>query len=300
MTDMNKVSLDKLLSRDDKVDVSNGRLIITPASGKDVPANWLAENEPSIVKEIANLLNLRVYRYTSYSTGNYGKLRKGGVTLQFENILNGDEAFAILNAQLTRKRATKHGNVGAELPKGQFRVSTKHNFYKLWVSTDIKLPARISSFHDYMGKLKSLVFTGNLDSKNKISNETLKPLNVSHEQIITCISQNLPDKIQTTTRQVPYNYQTKIPDKEMIKSHASNDIQGNSSRGVNNYGKSIQGSAVTSNPLSPVSSKSLSLVSSNPKRPEEQTNEEWLQEHNNAEPKRYPRKLWVINDNIEL
>jgi hypothetical protein len=86
----------------------------------------------------------------------------------------------------------------------------------------------------------------------------------------------------------------------MIKSHASNDIQGNSSRGVNNYGKSIQGSAVTSNPLSPVSSKSLSLVSSNPKRPEEQTNEEWLQEHNNAEPKRYPRKLWVINDNIDL
>jgi hypothetical protein len=284
MVDMKKVSLDKLLSRDDKVDVSNGRLIITPASGKDVPANWLAENEPSIVKEIANLLNIGVYRYTGYSTGRYGKHCSEGLTLQFENILHGDEAFAILNVQLTRKRATKHGSVGAELPKGQFRVSTKHNFYKLWVSADIKLPARLSSFHDYMGKLKSLVFTGNLDSKNKISNETLKPLNVSHEQIITCISQNLPDKIQTTTRQVPYNYQTKIPDKEMIKSTAPNDIQGNPSAGANNYGKSIQGSAVTSNPLSPVSSKSLSLVSSNPKRPEEQTHEEWWQAYDNAEP----------------
>jgi hypothetical protein len=274
MNDMNKVSLDKLLSRDDKVDVSNGRLIITPASGKDVPANWLAENEPSIVKEIANLLNIGVYRYTGYSTGRYGKHCSEGLTLQFENILNGDEAFAILNVQLTRKRATNHGIVGAELPKGQFRVSTKHNFYKLWVSTDIKLPARISSFHDYMGKLKSLVFTGNLDSKNKISNETLKPLNVSHEQIITCISQNLPDKIQTTTRQVPYNYQTKMPDKEMIKGLAANDIQSNTNACVNNHGTGIQGNAVIGN--------TLSLVSSDPKRPEDQTCEEWLQDYENA------------------
>jgi hypothetical protein len=70
----------------------------------------------------------------------------------------------------------------------------------------------------------------------------------------------------------------------MLKIPASNDIQGNSSAGANNYGKSIQGSAVASNTLSLVSSNTLSLVSSIPKRPEEQTTEEWMQEYDNAEP----------------
>jgi hypothetical protein len=266
MIDMNKVPLDKLLSRGDRVEVSNGRLKITPRSGKTVPAEWLNENESSIVIEIANLLNIGAYRYTSYSTGNYGKPRKGGVALQFDDMLNGNEAHAILNVLLTRKRSTKHGKVGADLPDGQFRVGTKHNFYKFWVSTNIKLPARMSSFHDYMGKLKSLVFTGELGLKNKISNETLKPLNVRYEQIITRISQPIPDKVQTISRQMPYNFQTKTPDKEMTKSLAANDTQADSSVCASNYGKSIQGNAVTSNPLT--------LVSSNPKRPEEQTNEE--------------------------
>ncbi len=280
MTTINKVSLDKLLPKCEKVEITDGRLIIAPASGRDVPADWLSEHESSLIIEIVNLLNIKVYKYTGYSTGRYGKHRSEGVCLQYENLINGDEAFAILNVQLTRQRTTKHGAVGSDLPVGQFHVGTKHNFYKFWVSTNIKLPARLSSFHDYMGKLKGLVFTGELGLKNKIRNKTLTPLNVSYTQIIDPNCHPIPDKVQTKSRQVPYNYQTKVPDKEMIKGHAANDIQSNSSTCVNNHGKGIQGNAVIGNPLS--------LVSSNPKRPEDQSIDEWEQAYDAAPANIYP------------
>jgi hypothetical protein len=274
MTSINKVSLDKLLPKCAKVTITEGRLIITPRSGKDVPSDWLSEHELSLITEIANMLNINIYNYIGYSTGRYGKHLSEGVCMQFDNLLNGDEAFAILNVQLTRKRTTKHGAVGSDLPVGQFHVGKKHSFYKFWVSANIKLPARLSSFHDYMGKLKGLVFTGEIGLKNKIRNKTLTPLNVSHAQIIAPNCHPMTNKDQTMSRQVPYNYQTKMPDKKMIKGHAANDIQSNTNACVNNHGTGIQGNAVIGNPLS--------LVSSDPKRPEDQTCEEWLQDYENA------------------
>lgn len=273
MNNLNKAILPRLLSRGDDIAVVKGCLMITPASGKQVPDKWQTDHDRLLEIEIVNLLNIDVYSYTDYSTGRYGKNLYQGVTLQFENTQDDSEAYAILNVEITRARTSKHGKAGDDLPSGQFRVGPKHNFYKFWRATGIKLPKRNSAFHDYMGKLKKILFVGELGYKNKFSNKTLKPLELSSELILAAFIQTLPDNIQTTSKQIPDNYQTRMPNKEMTLNRASNEVALNLTTGESKYGLSYQGSAVISNPLP---------NTNHIKKPHEQTTDEWLSEWEQA------------------
>jgi hypothetical protein len=273
MNESNKVILSKLLSQGDKLAIVKGCLVITTASRKQVPAWWLLDNGSMLIMEIMNLLNINAYSYTGYSTGRYGKKLYQGVTLQFECIESGNEAFAILNADITRQRSCKHGKAGDDLPNGQFRVSNKHNFYKFWKLTGIKFPARKSAFYDYMGKLKSVLFIGELGCNNKFNNKTLRPLDLSSELIMAAYIQSLPDNIQTTSKQYPNNYQTRMPNKEIALKPAANDIALDSSTCESKYGLSYQGSVVISNILP---------VNKEHKAPHKQSNDEWMNEWEHA------------------
>ncbi len=279
MNDLNKAILPRLLSKGDKVAVVKGCLVIVPASDKPVPKKWLDDNRKLLLIEIVNLLNIDAFRYLDYSTGRYKAIVKGkeilcpGITLQFECIENDSEAHAIFNAEITRKRNSKHGKAGENLPVGQFRVNNRHNFYKFWESTGIQSPSRNSAFHDYMGKLKSLLFVGELGYKSKFINKTLRPLELSSDLIKDAYIQSLPDNIQATTKQLPDNYQTKMPNKEMTTKPASNDVAMNLTTGGSKYGLSYQGSAVISIPLS---------VNTVNKSPEEQTTDEWIKDYDNS------------------
>ncbi len=72
-----------------------------------------------------------------------------------------------------------------------------------------------------MRKLKSLIYTDEIDNKNRINKSTIKVMNVSYLQILSKVNHStslyktstLPDNSPTTTRQLPLNNPTTIPDK---------------------------------------------------------------------------------------
>lgn len=173
--------LARLLSRGDKVSIDNGQLRIESRSGKDVPANFLKDYSEAITVDILSTLGITGYRFLKHSTGYYGEYKAGGVTLQFTDLLTGENPYACFNAKLKRQRNSATGEKGKPLPKRQFSVSKRSNFYKFWLATGLPTPESLTRFHTCMGKLKLLVFTAELTSQDKFNNQSLRPLKVTYE-----------------------------------------------------------------------------------------------------------------------
>lgn len=182
--------LNTLLNRGDKVMIEQGVLKITPHSGKAVPMKWYKANEQQLVKELCRRTGTRGYRFESFTTGRYsvkGSTKKGGITLLFSDVVTGTAVSMLFNADLTRTRNTVAGNKGSSLLGKKFTVSKRSGFYGFWISAGLKLPPSLSKFHDYMGNLKPLVFTGELqkvstankDGMDKIINKTTRLLSLS-------------------------------------------------------------------------------------------------------------------------
>ncbi|WP_444925870.1 hypothetical protein ACJJI4_16950 [Microbulbifer sp. TRSA002] len=170
--------LQRLLARGDGIAVDSGRLTLTPASGHPVPAEWLSEHERPLITEASRLASVEPLEYVGYSVGNYGPSKRGGVSLQFRSLVDGSERYSVFNAETRRNRTTKHGKKGSPLPSGQFRITTRFKFYGFWVSTGLPVPRRLSAFHDYMGKLAGLVFTGEAPDGERLSDA--RPLSISN------------------------------------------------------------------------------------------------------------------------
>ncbi|MFT4850877.1 MAG: hypothetical protein ACI83B_003438 [Sediminicola sp.] len=264
----------RLIKRGEIVYINQGRLEIKPSGHKKVPLDWLLENKVDLTYTIAKLLNSNIYQYIGYSTGRYGSKKYEGITLQFSNIVTGGEAHVIFNVELNRARSSKYHQAGSPLPKGQFRVSKKFLFYKFWLSTELPLPPRLASFHDYMGNLKDIFFIPETDAyKGKISAKLIPLCNVSYEKIKSALATLSPDNLQTNVIQHPYNNQTSMPYKELAEPVTNQALEKQLSTGGSNYGSRYQGSAVISNPLS---------IIEKIKRPQDQTVDEWLSDWENA------------------
>jgi hypothetical protein len=263
--------LSLLLNRGDRVSVVGGKLEIVPVSGKQVPSTWLRENELELIRQIALLVRANVFRYQSYSTGNYSNSRYPGVNLQFYNIQAGQGCYTVFNAKLTRARDTDHGKKGTALPEGQFRVTKRYEFHSFWDRSGLKMPRRLSAFHDYMGKLVEVFFTGELDfaKPDRIISSSLRPFNISHEKILDAISS---DKSRSITGQAADNCQTILPDKTLPEAQLWSGFQSIQTAGAFCHGNKFtreRGNTEQGN------SVDKGVV----KRPEDQTNEEWLAEY---------------------
>jgi hypothetical protein len=189
----------KLLDRGDYVAIENGQVVIRPKSGKSAD-DWLRENSTQIYREVLDEIGIDALQYARYSTGYYTAHKAGGVTLQYTSLLTGELFHVVFNADLTRAR----GKPGQRLPKKQFRVGKGNAFTLFWSSLGLPLPKRLSAFHDCMGKLKPIVITYSTDEKNRIDKKSIKPLKISHTELINLLSSNKsPDNYPTSTRQVP-------------------------------------------------------------------------------------------------
>ena len=191
-----------LLSRGDIISIERGLLEVVPASGKHVPKKWLSGNRVAIVTEILRKTGQEGIVYSEYTAGRYGHKLASGVTLQFKSVLEGAEAYAIFNADLTRKRNTKHGRAGDPLPKGQFHVAKGSGFCKFWASTG--LPSRrLSSYYEHMGNLSQFFFEPQdiYASNNRLKSSQLQPLQISCVEIEQAF--NCADKAPTINRQKP-------------------------------------------------------------------------------------------------
>lgn len=255
--------LARLLSQGDDVWISNGVLVISPKSELSVPDEWLKEHEQEIVSQIIKAIGVPAYRYIDYDTGIYGR-GYPGVSLQFHSIAADESAYTIFNANLKRKRNSKHGKAGTPLPKGQFSVGRKSQFYQFWKSTGLPVPPRLSAWHDYMGNLNELIYTAQLHDKvpDRLISETLQPLTATSSQIRQAIQANSP---QPKARQSPNNYQTGFPDKQLPQSHARQEIEPNPATGNTSYGNKV---------IRNKGDKKTSPLPTN-KSPQEQTHDEW-------------------------
>ena len=263
---MEAPSLTRLLARGDLVAVEQGRLTLTPASGRPVPTDWLASHQTGLVAQAASIAKVIALEYMGYSVGRYGPVRAGGVTLQFRCLTTGQELFAIFNAGAKRTRTTRHGHKGDPLPPGQFRVGKRSAFYRFWQSTGLPFH-RMSDFHDYMGKLRGLIFTGTPSKGERLDVATLRPLTISWDTVRAATKPNLPDNSPTISRQHPDNTPTSHPDKEGPKRQQPCGIQPNPTAGESNHGnKVIREYGYTGNPISP----------------QDQSIDEWLTDYENV------------------
>lgn len=265
--------LETLISRGDHIEIIKGQLVITPASKQPVPKKWLSDNSTCLLIEIATLFNIDVYTYDSYSTGNYGKHKSPGLTLQLINLTTGEDCYVTFNVELKRSRTTNNGIKGSCLPKGQFRISKKYKFYQFWLSTGLSLPPRLSSFHDYMGNLKQCFFIPAFDHGAKVKDKIIPLLNLSHVVVLGRFKKLNPNNSQTINIQQPDKQHTNMPYSDIAQPYEYNDLSGDRTTCSNNYGLSKQGSAVISNPLS---------VNTTHKTPHEQTTDEWLNDWEQA------------------
>lgn len=255
-----------LVNRGDAVSIELGRLAISPASGKSVPADWLQANSRILLREILTVLSIEAYEYASYTAGFYDRIKAAGVTLQFVSTVAGINAYTIFNANLRRDRTTKAGAKGTPLPKGHFRIGKRSHFYRFWHSTQLPLPKRLSSLHDYMGNLQGILFTADKsqDKENRLDSGSLAPLSISAAEVHKAFK---PDNSRTITGQTTDNHQTKVPDKDMPQTQQNRGLQGSSATCATNHGEAV---------ISTRDNTVLTSPTPAHKRPEEQTTEEWL------------------------
>ncbi|MDH4560209.1 hypothetical protein [Pseudomonas sp. BN411] len=260
----------KLLRRGDEISIELGRIIIQPASGKPVPPEWLKKHTAGLAREILTALGLEAYEFCGYTTGHYGPHKAPGVTLQFLSPTTDASPYVIFNAELTRCRNVGAAKKGTALPKGHFRIGKRSHFYRFWRSTELPEPKRLSSFHDYMGNLKGILFTATVQN-DRMDASSLRPLTVPSRLVHAAI---LPDKLQTTPRHIPDSVQTRMPDKDFAQSQGAHAFQAKQTTSDKNYGnKVIKGRGFTGASIPPYQHK----------RPEDQSVDEWLADYSGAD-----------------
>src|SRR6218665_3562149 len=217
------VDVRRLLSRAD-VSIECGRLVIRPTSGQPVPLEWLQKHSAALVREILSALGTEAYQYRSYTTGNYDSGRLPGITLQFQSVSTHEDCYVIFNASLSRSRSVDAGKAGKALPKGHFRVGTRSGFYRFWLLTGLALPRRLAAFHDYMGNLRGILFVAEMKEgqANRMNAGSLEPLSVSALGMRRAF---LPDSARTNAGQMPDNFRTRVPDKDLAQTLAAHSLQ---------------------------------------------------------------------------
>ncbi|HKM36068.1 MAG TPA: hypothetical protein VJY83_00315 [Thiopseudomonas sp.] len=186
--------LKSLISRGDQVAIIDGILQIQPASGKPVPDDWYSDNKQRLITEIAKAVSVTTYCYTGYTVGKYDVNGKGrladGVTLQFVDVVTGENPHAIFNAELKRVQASKCGKykAGSPLKKKRFTPPATGAFCQFIERSGLPKPRYLSESSEKMGQLKKHVFTMSIGEKGKAINETLITLSVTYADILKALN----------------------------------------------------------------------------------------------------------------
>src|SRR5690606_4925799 len=122
--------------------------------------------------------------------------------------------YTILNANLTRSRNTKAGKKGSPLPEKHFHVRRGSHLYRLWQSTKLPFPKRLSSLHDYMGNLQGILFTAEMTPghRTRLDAGTLLPLSISATEVRQTFK---PANERTIAGQIADSCRTKMPDNDL-------------------------------------------------------------------------------------
>ena len=185
-------------------------------------------------------------KFVRFSTGTYGG-GYPGVTLHFSSEPMQEEYYCVFNAELTRLRNTKSGKKGAPLPGNQFRITTKYGFYKFWLKTGLAFPPRLGSFHDYMGNLSKIQFTGKLvlGKPGRLDSSSIEP---SHSELMgeEVSGVNSPDNNRAPSTLLPYKRRALLAYKDTLPSLASSGIAESLSTYEKSHVKKLTSKTITS------------------------------------------------------
>lgn len=261
--------LHTLFERGDIVSIENGLLKISQADGHQLFFSpFCAETQPLTREILTQSSQVYALEYIGCSTGFYGQRKSPGLTLQFLEVVSRNDAYTIFNVHLTRQRNTKAGRQGQPLPKGHFWISKGHQFFGFWESTPLPIPRRLSSFHDYMGKLGGLLFTGRkVEEKGaRLDSGSVRPLSISAAEIRATL---MPDNARTADGQTPDNSRTKSPDISCTECQQRQGLQPDLGTSEANHGKAV---------IRKRGYRDACIPHHHVKRPEDQSIDEWTED----------------------
>lgn len=264
----------QLLARGCEVSVVVGELIVHHPSDNHYSLEWQSRYGDSLIIELSEAIQKTIYKYHSYSTGNYGgkdgngnytKGAQSGICLQFVNITTGEHVPAFFNACLKRSRKSKNGKVGQRLPEGRFIAPSLGSFSKFWSRTSLKTPRYPSEFYKHMGNLSQLYFEGSIDAKKrKLVNSSLLPINASCSEI----SRFFGGKRVVSEWEQSGKAVVSAGGKEIPASQVVSDLEPHFNHERKEYGLSNQVSTYKDSSVLPIAKKS----------PQEQSFDEWVAE----------------------
>ena len=286
------LSMAVLLDWGYSVSIESGHLIINPNNKMPCVKHLTNSHKLKLMVEILQQIGRDALTFHSHSASKYGPTLAGGVTLQFTHVLTGSEAYAIFNANLTRSRNTKSGRAGDPLPTKQFRVAKHSGFCKFWASTGLP-PRKLSSYYEYMGKLKPLFFESQdiSNSNDRLDSSLLKPLQISFQEVKEAF--DFSDSPPTSNRQCTDKQPTIATDKKTLQPSKTLGLQANSTTGSIYCGNTVIREKVTRGNAYSISaplSDSLSIPFVNkPKhetettmRAKDQTIDEWFSDYDES------------------
>ncbi len=286
------LSMAVLLDWGYSVSIESGHLIINPKNNMSCVKHLTNSHKLKLMVEILQKIGRDALTFHSHSASKYGPTLAGGVTLQFTHVLTGSEAYAIFNANLTRSRNTKSGRAGDPLPTKQFHVAKHSGFCKFWASTGLP-PRKLSSYYEYMGKLKPLFFESQdiSNSNDRLDSSLLKPLQISFQEVKEAF--DFSDSPPTSNRQCTDKQPTVATDKETRQPSKTLGLQADSTAGSIYYGNTVIREKVTRGNAYPVNapiSNSLSTPVLNKSKHEtetttrakDQTIDEWFSDYDES------------------
>lgn len=250
------------------VQIHSGRIEVL-SDDKPVNTAWYESNEKAIIALITKELSMPAYEYESYSTGFYGPSKWSGVTLQYLEINSLEPAYIVFNADLEAKRSSVKKTKGAKKETGKFIIGKRSAFFKFWNEAGLAIPNnRMSKICDRMSWLKPIIFTGEIQTKEKLNKQSLEPLMVSYSTIHNLFS---TDNTRTRYGQHTDKIRTRNSDKETQQTQQPQGLEPNQTTGFSNYGTRLNGNAVIQSPITP-----SNTLSNNPIN---QTVDEWLSDY---------------------
>ena len=133
------------------------------------PEEWLQEYKTGVVVEptenVHRPVNVLELVFDHHRTA---RTKSGSVILCFVEVATGEEYVAFFNADLTRQRGSRKGQLKKIGVGGQFLPPKRGKFRKWWVRTVGAEPKRWSTVHkEFKPRLKWLKLTGDTDISYK-------------------------------------------------------------------------------------------------------------------------------------
>ncbi|NVK73211.1 MAG: hypothetical protein HWE24_07010 [Oceanospirillaceae bacterium] len=281
-----KITLESLIRAGAYLAIEQGYFVMKSSDHCSPDLDLDKREQDALVTEILRLMNIKGYKFQSSSTGKFGGGRYPGVQLQFLELNKDEAAYAIFSANLNRSRPMRGKAKGTALPKGRFSVGDTSKFARFWRGAGLTVPRSWSIISDCMGRLKKIIFTAEIQEGEKLVNDSLVPLNVSYQTIVSALEYSdihlelLEESLKSNNSLIKFE---QTSNNSRIKSSNKDSSSGQSYKGLQQYftsGLIYPSSRLTSNKVTPPPFNELNETSEfNTSKVQEQSIDEWIADY---------------------